>query len=262
MIRIVKPSEKIFCENFPPMKCVIYTRVSTKRQENDGNSLENQLHRCRKYAEYHDMQVKATFQESKSGKTIAARTQFKKAMKSLEKGDVLVVAALSRLARNVREALLIVDELNQKGCHLASTSEEIDTRSAMGKLIFTIFASLAEMESGVTSERVKSGMKRKKEIGGDLGRPPYGWKYVNKKKVRHEDEQSVIKAICAWRDSGMSLHEIIRELDNEGMKPKGGKKWFPATISKILATAEEEEEVDIPNFTNSVESRDPLENQE
>ncbi len=238
------------------MSCVIYCRVSTTEQKEDGCSLDSQRIRCENWAKLQDppLSIKAIFEEAKSGKKRENRVGFENALSSLKTGDTLVVVALSRLARNVRETLEIVEELKEKGCNLASVSEKLDTSSAMGRLIFTIFASLAEMESGVTSERVRAGMKHKKDLKEDLGAPPFGWEYIEKTLVMKPDEQEVIKTIKRKRDENLSYSDICRDLTEEGVMTKRGKKriekgkaptkWCPSTISRILSQVANTVEVD------------------
>lgn len=223
------------------MSCIIYCRVSTERQEQEGVSLESQQQRCTSYAQARNLKVKAVYQDVKSGKKMASRPNFMAALNACKDGDVLLVAALTRLARNVRETLEIVEILKKKGAQLASVHESIDTSTAMGQLVFTIFAALSEMEAGVTSERVKHGLRHKKLRNEDLGAPPYGYKYVEKVLVENEDEQAVIKLMREWRDEDKSLREMVLLLNEAGHKPKRGGRWHQSTISRILQKDEPEE---------------------
>lgn len=223
-------------------KCVIYARISTEKQE-DGVSLDSQEERCRKYAEYKGLEVKQVFREVKSGKSLSKRRKLLEALEMLQKGDTLVVAALSRLARNTKETFQIVDKLEQKGCFLVSITEDYDTKTPIGKLVFTILAALSEMESSQTSERVKAGIRHKKDHGEDLGRPPYGKMYVNKVLVQNPKEMEIIRWMYDCSRDGWSLNQIAQQAHAMGYQPKG-KKWHASTISRILNSYEQDMPVD------------------
>lgn len=95
-----------------------------------------------------------------------------KALDQLRPGDQLVVWRLDRLSRSLPELLRIVATVNEKGADFASLTENIETRSPGGKLIFHIFGALAEWERDVIRARVRAGMDAYiKEHGSMPGRP-------------------------------------------------------------------------------------------
>jgi DNA invertase Pin-like site-specific DNA recombinase len=92
-------------------------------------------------------------------------------LKSLRKGDVLVVWKLDRIGRNLPHLVEIVNNLHDKDIGLKVIAGlEIDTTSAQGKLFFTIFAGLAEYESNLISERTKAGLAAARKRGIKGGR--------------------------------------------------------------------------------------------
>ncbi|SIQ53692.1 Resolvase, N terminal domain [Chryseobacterium indoltheticum] len=76
----------------------------------------------------------------------------------MRKGDTLTVWRLDRIGRTTVGLIQFVTELNEKGIHFKSISENIDTSSASGKLIFQIFCVLAEHERNVLIERTNAGL--------------------------------------------------------------------------------------------------------
>lgn len=86
-------------------------------------------------------------------------------------GDVVVVWRLDRLARSVRDLISLVDTLDAADVDLRSLKEHLDTGSPGGRLIFHVFASLAEFEADLTSERTKAGLAAAKARGRKGGRP-------------------------------------------------------------------------------------------
>jgi DNA invertase Pin-like site-specific DNA recombinase len=87
-------------------------------------------------------------------------------------GDVLVVWKLDRLARSLKQLIETVEDLERRGVGLCSLTEAIDTTTAGGKLVFHIFAALAEFERGVIRERTLAGLQAARARGRVGGRPP------------------------------------------------------------------------------------------
>jgi DNA invertase Pin-like site-specific DNA recombinase len=93
------------------------------------------------------------------------------ALEFLRPGDTLVVWRLDRLARSLKDLIGLVSALKDKEIHLYSLNENIDTNSLNGRLIFHIFAALAEFESGLIKERTKAGLTAARARGRQGGRP-------------------------------------------------------------------------------------------
>ncbi|MBT2565098.1 recombinase family protein [Arthrobacter sp. ISL-85] len=137
-----------------------YARVSTR-----GQSLDSQV----------DALVAAgavrVFQEYASGAT-QLRARWKECLDYLQPGNVLTVADLTRLGRSTADLADIVTVLGQRGIGFRSLAEPwLDTTSAHGKLIFDMFASLAEYERSRLSERTKAGLAAARARGRLGGRP-------------------------------------------------------------------------------------------
>lgn len=92
--------------------------------------------------------------------------------KALRKGDTLVVWRLDRLGRSLPDLLEWVDFLEQKGVALRSLHEAIDTSTSTGKLVFHLFAALAEFERNLIRERTLTGLASARARGKLGGRPP------------------------------------------------------------------------------------------
>ena len=106
--------------------------------------------------------------------TISGGTQRRKILEDtieyLKKGDTLVVFKLDRLGRSVADLISIMNRLDQKGIVFHSITEKLETKSAAGKLLFHMMATLAEFERNIISERVKAGMDAAKAKGARFGR--------------------------------------------------------------------------------------------
>jgi DNA invertase Pin-like site-specific DNA recombinase len=107
--------------------------------------------------------------------SLAARAELEAAMAFAREGDTLVVTKLDRLARTVTKAWEIVERLEEKRVGLRILSlggDTVDTRSATGKLILTIFAGFAQFEREMMLERQREGIAKAKTEGRYKGRKP------------------------------------------------------------------------------------------
>lgn len=113
------------------------------------------------------------------------RPALAKAMRRLERGDVLTVWRLDRLGRSLRDLIAILSEIEQRGAHFRSITEHIDTTTASGKLVFHMMGALAEFERSLIVERTQAGLKAAKRRGIRLGRRPI----LSSDQVRHAVER-------------------------------------------------------------------------
>ena len=138
-----------------------YARVST-----DGQSLASQD------AQLHAAGCAKVFAEKVSGAK-SDRAELAKMLKRLDKGDVLVVTRLDRLARSTRDLLNILDTIGKAGAGFKSLADPIiDTTSPHGKLILAVLAALAEFERSMILARTSDGRARAKAKGVRFGRKP------------------------------------------------------------------------------------------
>jgi len=113
------------------------------------------------------------FSEKMSGKAMDGRAELAKVIRRLDKGDVLMVTRLDRLARSTRDLLNILHELAQREAGFKSLADPmIDTTSAHGKLILAVLGALAEFERSMILARTNEGRARAKARGVKFGRPP------------------------------------------------------------------------------------------
>ena len=142
-------------------KAVLYCRVSTKEQV--GNlSLATQQEACAEYCARNKMEVQEMFvEEGESAKTVdrpALKRLLTYCAAHRSELDVVVVYAVSRLARDTSDHLAIRAQLRRHGIQLRSVTEPIDDSSS-GKFIETILAGVAQFDNDVRAERTKSGMR-------------------------------------------------------------------------------------------------------
>jgi len=213
-----------------------YVRVSTKRQSEEGVSLESQKNRIRAWAEMNDCNLIGIEEDPGiSGGRIDNREGLQRAIHiACEEKAVLIAYSLSRLSRSLKDTLLIAEKLEKAGADLVSLSEKLDTTSASGKMIFRILAVLNEFEREVLSERTSAALQHKKAKGEVYGPIPYGYNRDGNILVKNIEEQEIILMIKAWDADGRSLREIARELEKRKILTKQGKRWYGSTVSGIL----------------------------
>lgn len=111
------------------------------------------------------------YEEKESGgKT--NRPELLRLLETLRKGDTLVVWRLDRLGRSIKHLIEVVETLEGMGVGFQSLTEAIDTTTSGGKLVFHIFAALAEFERTLIRERTRAGLKAARARGRLGGRPP------------------------------------------------------------------------------------------
>lgn len=99
------------------------------------------------------------------------RPGLKRALDYVQRGDCLVVWKLDRLGRSVPHLLEIVNQLRSSGVAFRSLTEQIDTTTAHGEFLFTLFGALAQYERALARERIMAGLEAAKRRGKKGGRP-------------------------------------------------------------------------------------------
>ena len=100
------------------------------------------------------------------------RPELQKMLAKLQKGDTLTVWKLDRLGRSIRGLVNTVNDFNKGGVHFVSLKDSINTATATGRFVFHLFASLAEFEREMITERTMAGLAAARARGRKGGRPP------------------------------------------------------------------------------------------
>mgnify|MGYP003120361185 FL=1 len=111
------------------------------------------------------------FAEKISG-TKKARPELNRMIDQLRDADVVVVTKYDRLSRSLQDLLNIVGAISAKGAGFRSLAEDIDTTTPAGRLVFHVFASIAQFERERISERTREGLAASRKRGRIGGRPP------------------------------------------------------------------------------------------
>jgi DNA invertase Pin-like site-specific DNA recombinase len=163
------------------------------------------------------------------------RKELLAALASLKKGMALVSYSLSRLARSTKDALSIGEAVAKKKADMVSLTEQIDTTTAAGKMMFQMLSVLAEFERNLVAERTTNALQHKKRTGQKYtNQTPYGFEAIEGRLIEVEQEAKIVAEIQAARSSGNTLQCIADNLNERGIPTKTGKTWAPATIHLLL----------------------------
>ena len=188
-----------------------YARVSTRDQ-----SPALQLDALR------EARCERVFNERASGAQ-RDRPELKAALDYIRPGDTLVVWKLDRLARSVRQLVETAAELQQREIGLKVLSQQIDTTTAGGRLVFHVFAAVAEFERELTLERTHAGLVAAKALGRRGGRKP----------AMGPAEIKRAKAMLA--DPTITVEEVAQQI---GVQPSTLYRHIPGGRSSVVVPAE------------------------
>lgn len=223
----------------PVNEAVAYIRVSTEGQAEEGVSLQAQETKLNAWASFTDTELVAIHRDAGiSGKRSDNRPAVQAAIKeACQRKCPLVVYSLSRLSRSVKDTLLITEQLDRAGADLVSLSEDLNTTTAAGRLVFRMLSVLAEFERDQLAERTKTAMAHLRDQGRRIsGRVPYGYDLADDDRhlVENDTEQSVIHRMADLRATGLSYQAIAEGLNADGIPPKTGDTWAGNTVRRIL----------------------------
>lgn len=222
-------------------KAVAYLRVSTDKQADTGVSLDAQRAKVQLYAELYDLElVEVVVDAGASAKTLE-RDGLQRALAMLDNGkaDALLVAKLDRLTRSVRDLGALLDGWfgRKDGPALLSVQEQVDTRTAGGRLVLNVLMSVAQWERETIGERTSAAMAHMKAEGAYTGgRAPYGWKADENGKLHPvKVEQEAISLAKRLHADGNSLRRVGALLSEAGYCPRNGSVWHGSSIRIVLA---------------------------
>jgi site-specific DNA recombinase len=224
-------------------RAVAYARVSSKRQAEEGVSLDAQVERLIAYAEFRGLELDPEDIYIDDGISAAIHLWSRPAGRKMREtiyqervGHVLALK-MDRLFRDVQDCLGSVDELRGIGVDIHILDQDggtLDTSTSMGRFFLTTIASLAELERGQISERTKIAMKHLKDNAKVFTGPIFGWDRRGDDIVPNWKEQDTIDYMRHRNFvQGWSGNRIAKHLNDVGVKGKIGGSW---TSSMVLRT--------------------------
>lgn len=169
---------------------IFYARVSTAEQHED-----------RQIAQANEIGAERIYIDKASGKN-TDRPELKKMLEFARIGDTVYCSDISRIARNTKDLLNIVELLNKNNVIFVSLKENIDTSTPTGKFMLTVFGAMYSLERENILERQAQGIAIAKEKGVYKGRKP---KDIDRKKFD--------KACMEWRNGERTATSIMKEFN-------------------------------------------------
>lgn len=141
------------------------------------------------------------------------RTELNKILDQIRTGDVIIIADLTRLSRSVKDLFSLVEQIEEKGANIKSIKESwVDTTTAQGKLMFTIFAGISQFERDLISQRTIEGLNAARARGKKGGRPKTNDKDIKLAVKMYNSKNYSISEIT--KATGVSKTTLYRYINN------------------------------------------------
>ena len=170
-----------------------YMRVSSSSQKLDRQEVIMEK-----------LSVDRIYVDVQSGKN-TSRPNLQKMLFEIQNGDTLIVESISRFARNTKDLLSLIEQLEEKGVKFVSQKENIDTSTPNGKFMLTIFGAVAQLERDYLLQRQKEGIAIAKAKGKYRGR-----------KAIEIDEKKFQRLYKEWKSEKLSSKHFMLDM---GIKP-------------------------------------------
>jgi DNA invertase Pin-like site-specific DNA recombinase len=177
------------------MKIAVYARVST----NNGQDPEMQLRELREYCQRRNWEVAREYVDVGISGAKEKRPELDRLIADAHRRnfDAVVVWRFDRFARSVSHLLRALETFRSLGIEFVSLSEQVDTSTPTGKMIFTVLGAVAELERSLIVERVRAGVRNARAKGKHLGRPS---KLADSREIKRLRGQG-----ASWRTVGREL---------------------------------------------------------
>lgn len=213
------------------MKVAIYARVSTRKGE-EKQTTENQLRELKAYCERQGWTDYQVFEDHISGKK-SSRPGLDSLMQnaSLRKIDVVIVWKLDRLARSMQDFVKMALDLDYWGVRFICTSQGIDTdkKNPASRFLMHVLAAMAEFESTLIAERVRSGIARVRSEGQTWGRPKRVYDRAKARQMREDG--------ASWAQISKAVGVPVSTIRNELAKNPSPKAIAETLITGTLSSA-------------------------
>ena len=171
---------------------LLYCRVSTAEQ--------NEL-RQTELAKQLGIEEENIFLDKQSGKD-TNRKELKRLLEFCRKGDIVYCESISRMARNTKDFLEIIEKLNQKQVEFISLKESIDTSTPQGAFMLTIFGAMSQLERECILQRQREGIEIARKFNKYQGKPQM--------KI---DKERFLKVCAEWRKGNKTATQCMKELN-------------------------------------------------
>lgn len=229
-------------------RAAIYCRVSTKEQADEGFSIDEQERLLRELCEKEGYDIVDVYSDrGVSAKNISGRPEFKRLLDDVVNNqvDILLAWKLTRISRNLKDVLDIVELLEKYNVQVRFLSEQVDTSTPAGKMQLQLMGMIAEYERETIASNVKLGMRAKALQGGFLGGSVLGYDSVKtvdsnqrtqSKLVINFEEAELVKEIFRLYVEGSGYKAIVTNLNQSGKnyRTKKGGALSVGTVQGVL----------------------------
>ena len=221
----------------PVTRCVLYGRVSTREQVEEGHGIEAQLEKCVAFAKARGWEVVdvRTDPGISGGEAVARRPGLAQALETASQPNTALVAySLSRLSRSLTlTSQLLLDDKQKSPLRFASVTEPFDSTTSTGRMMLAILAAFAQYEREICGERTKAGLDAVRAKGYKLGRKFY----------EEDNEVQAAEIYRMYEREGYSYQSLADQLNKQDVPTSMGRKWHPTQVRRIIKRqiAKEEE---------------------
>jgi DNA invertase Pin-like site-specific DNA recombinase len=206
---------------------LVYVRVSTADQADNGASLDAQRTMLEAEADRRGWDVELVADEGLSGKNLN-RPALVEALERLDRGeaDTLMSVRLDRISRSVADFAGLLDRAGKRGWGLVLLSPALDLADPAGRFTANVLASAAQYERELIGARTREGMAQRRAEGWPNGKP------TGRPRALPEEIRA---RIVAEHAAGAGWSELARRLNAEGIPTAaGGKQWHPASVRSVV----------------------------
>ena len=218
-------------------KVALYIRVSTERQANEGDSLEEQETELKKYCDFRQFSIHQIYIERGKSGGNTNRPEYQKLVKDIQKKKInaVVVKKLDRLSRSLLDFENLMNLMNENDVEFISIKENFDTTTAMGKAMLRVALVFAQLEREQTSERISDVMGHRASQGiYNGGVRPLGYSVVNKELVPFKKEKVIVEHLFQTFLETRSTVAVAKALNEAGFADQNNKPFEKRQVHWIL----------------------------
>ena len=219
------------------VRAIGYTCLNTLSQQPKNLTLEDQEKTIQQFTDGLGWSLVGTYQEVTESTNTMSQPKLEQIIMDSGKDtfDVLVIARLDRLTRNIRQLNTLINRMClQNGKHLISIDEGFDTRTECGQLGLKLIDIITKWDTKRISDRTREIIAKKRAKGERVGHAPFGYTYKDKKLVAVASELDTVKVIREQREKGLSYHKIARFLNERKIQSKRGGIWYAETVKTVF----------------------------
>jgi len=246
-------------ENFEGISVVVYTRVSTSEQAQAGLSLDVQRARCEAYATALGLDVVRVCEDAGRSGSSLNRDGVREALSLVrELRGALLVYSLDRLTRSVGDLVSLIAEVRAGAFELVSVTDNLNTRTAAGRLVVHVLGAVAQWQREQGAEKVSDALAHARESGARLGRLPLGLRrgtdrdaagrlVVEVDEAGAKVRAQILELARRYRCDGVgedrprykrgALAEVAERLNRAGVKTPRGALWRAESVRRVLLSS-------------------------